>query len=195
MPAGPRAEEDAVLHLSPREGKRLADRLIDLPMLPLGQADTPPVAGAAANVDDATAVYVAEMRDPFELLRQAEAQIAGLLVLATASGQAIAGHPMLDLASEAVKEAEDGVRAVRVPAPAHHHHRHVLQALRHIQSSVSAARRCLVRRDETAIDAVLGPLRAAHQNLLWATGALPGFEVVALSQACCAQHASAQPGQ
>jgi hypothetical protein len=38
---------------------------------------------------------------------------------------------------------------------------------------------------------VLGPLRAAHRHLLWATAALPGFEVVALSQACCAQHAAA----
>ena len=184
-----------MLHLSPREGKRLSDRLIDPPVLPLGQTDTAPAAAPAANVDDATAAYVAEMRDPFELLRQAEAQIAGLMVLATASGQAIAGHPMLELASVAVKEAEEGVRAVRVPAPARHHHSHVVQALRHIQSAVSAARRCLVRRDETAIDAVLGPLRAAHQNLLWATGALPGFELVALSQACCAQHPSARPEQ
>jgi hypothetical protein len=69
----------------------------------------------------------------------------------------------------------------------------VLQALRQIQSAIAAARRCLVRRDEAAIDAVIAPLRAAHQNLLWATGALPGFEIVALSQACCAQYATAQP--
>jgi hypothetical protein len=182
-----------MLHLSAREGKRLSNRLIDPPTMPIGPADAAPADCRPARIDDATAAYVAAMRDPFELLRQAEAQIAALLVLASASGQAIAGHPMLDLAAEATREAEDGIRAVRVPARAHHHHRHVLEALRNIQLAVSAARRCLVRRDEAAIDAVLGPLRAAHQNLIWATGALPGFEIVALSQACCAQHAAPRP--
>jgi len=179
--------------LSTREGKRLADRLNEVPTAPAGHIDEAPTLCAPAKIDDATAAYVAAMCDPFELLRQAEAQLAGLMVLATASGQAIAGHPMLDLATEAAKEAEDGIRAVRVPQPARHHHLHVLNALDAILSATSAARRCLVRRDETAVDAVLGPLRAAHQNLLWATGALPGFEVVALSQACCAQHAITRP--
>jgi hypothetical protein len=179
--------------LSARDGKRFADRLIDPPAAPAGPADVAPPDCRAANIDDATAAYVAKMRDPFELLRQAEAQLAGLMVLATASCQAIAGHPMLDLAANAVREAEDGIRAVHVPEPARHHHSHVLQALRHIELAIAAARRCLVRGDETAIDAVIGPLRTAHRNLLWATGALPGFEVVALSQACCAQHATARP--
>jgi hypothetical protein len=118
------------------------------------------------------------------------------MVLAAASGQAIAGHPMLDLTTDAVREAEDGIRATRVPERARHHHLHVLEAMRAIQTATKAARRCLLRRDASAIDAVLGPLRAAHQQLLWATGALPGFEVVALSQSCCAQHAAAnRPGQ
>jgi hypothetical protein len=182
-----------MLHLSAHEGKRLADRLIDPPTMAIAPAELATADCRPANIDDTTAGYVAAMRAPFELLRQAEAQIAGLLVLATVSGQSIAGHAMLDLAAEAIREGEDGVRAVQVPAPAHHHHRHVLQALRNLRLAASAARRCFVRRDESAIDAVLGPLRLAHQNLLWATGALPGFELVALSQACCAQHTAARP--
>jgi hypothetical protein len=179
--------------LSADDGKRLADRLNELPAVPAGCDDQAPAVCTPATIDDATASYVAAMRDPFELLRQAEAQIAGLMVLAAASGEAIAGHPMLDLAVEAAKQAEDGIRAIRPPARAGHHHGHVLQALYGIRCAIAAARRCLVRRDQSAIDAVIGPLRAAHQNLLWATGALPGFEVVALSQACCAQHATARP--
>jgi hypothetical protein len=179
----------AVRHeLSARDGKRLANRLIDPPVFPQTALPAEPL--PTGEIDEATAAYVAVLRDPFELLRQAEAQLAGLMVLATASGQAIAGHPMLDLAAEATREAEDGLRAARVPAQARHHHAHVLQAMRAIQSATMAARRCLIRRDETAIDAVLGPLREAHQHLLWATGALPGFEIVALSQSCCAQHAA-----
>ena len=177
-----------MLKLSPRDGKRFADRLIDPPDFPLADLPTESTPCPAAGIDDATAAYVTALRDPFELLRQAEAQLAGLMVLATASGQAIAGHPMLDLAAEAIREAEDGIRTARVPAPARHHHVHLLQALRDIRTATTAARRCLVRGDEKAIDAVLYPLRAAHQHLLWATGALPGFEIVALSQSCCAQH-------
>jgi hypothetical protein len=178
-----------MLKLSARDGKRLAGRLVDPTMSLLADATEAPETCPLGAVDDATASYVAEMRDPFEMLRQAEAQLAGLMVLATASGQAIAGHPMLDLAVEAIREAEDGIREAKVPARARHHHAHVLEAMRAIHAATKAARRCLTHGDESAIDAVLGPLRSAHQHLLWATGALPGFEIVALSQSCCAQHA------
>jgi len=177
-----------MLKLSAQDGKRLADRLIDPPAALFAASPEVPAPCPMGEVDDATAAYIAGMREPFEQLRQAESQLAGLMVLAAASRQAIAGHPMLDMAAEAMRQAEDGIRVARVPAPARHHHAHVLEAMRTIQAAVQAARRCLIRGDETAIDAVLGPLRAAHQNLLWATGALPGFEIVALSQACCAQH-------
>jgi len=181
-----------MLKLSAQDGKRLADRLIDPPAPLFVDTTEAPVPCPMGEVDDATAAYVAEMREPFELLRQAESQLAGLVVLATASRQAIAGHPMLDLATEALRAAEDGIRAACVPASARHHHVHVFEAMRAIQAAIQAARRCLMRGDQTAIDAVLGPLRSAHQNLLWATGVLPGFEIVALSQSCCAQHAAAK---
>jgi len=180
-----------MLKLSGRDGKRLAGRLADPPVPLSADASEAPAPCLMGAVDDATAAYVTELREPFELLRQAEAQLAGLMVLATASRQPIAGHPMLDLAADAMREAEDGIRAVRVPPRARHHHAHVLEAMGAIQTAIQAARRCLIRGDETAIDAVLMPLCAAHQNLLWATGALPGFEIVALSQSCCAQHAAA----
>lgn len=186
-----------MLKRAEREGRTWASRLIDPPALPIGDTwpDASPAAACGAPIDDATAAYVAAMRDPFERLRQAEAQLAGLLVLAAASGQAIAGHPMLDLASEAVTEATDGIRAVTAPEPAVHHHEHVLAAMRMLRLAVSAARRCLLRSDDAAVDAVLGPLRAGHRHLLWATAALPGFEIVALGEACCARHASARQPQ
>jgi len=37
---------------------------------------------------------------------------------------------------------------------------------------------------------VLAPLRAGFQELQWAAAALPGFEIVAFSQGCCALHAA-----
>ena len=177
--------------LSERNGRKLADRFSEPPALPLADAapGVPPP-DCIAQIDDATAAYVAKMRAPFEGLRQAEAQLAGLLVLAAATNQAIAAHPMLDVAADAVAEAADGIRSITIPPRAEHHHAHVLQALEALRLTIAAARRRLVRRDAATIDAVLAPLRQAHQHLLWATGALPGFEVVALSQACCAQHAA-----
>jgi len=181
-----------MIGLADRAARRLGDRLESLPVLPRVGVDDisglPSEPLRQVKIDDATAAYVAKMRDPFELLRQAEAQLAGLLVLATAGGHAIAGHPMLELAAEAVKQAEDGIQTIKAPPPALHHYHHVVQALRAIAQATAQARRVLRPRDDAAIDAVLGPLRAAHQNLLWATTALPGFEVVALSQACCANH-------
>jgi len=178
--------------LSERSGRKLAERFSEPPALPLADAapDLPPPDCATKQIDDATAAYVAEMRMSFEGLRQAEAQLAGLLVLAAATGQAIAGHPMLDMAADAMAEAADGIRSVKIPPRAEHHHAHVLSALQALRLTLSAARRCLVRRDAATIDTVLVPLRQAHRHLLWATGALPGFEVVALSQACCAQYAA-----
>src|SRR3569623_1128126 len=156
MPAGPRAEGGAMQPLSAQDGKSMADRLIDRPVPLFVDTTEAPAPCPLGAVDDATAAYVAGMREPFEQLRQAEAQRAGLMVLATASRQAIAGHPMLDLAAEAMREAEDGIRAAKVPARARHHHAHVLEAMRAIQAAIRSARRCLMRGDETAIDAVLG---------------------------------------
>src|SRR3569833_3851591 len=101
--------------LTAYEGKRRADRLIDGPALPLGGAADVPVNATKVEIDDATAAYVADMRGSFEGLRQAEAQLAGLMVLAAASGQAIAGHPMLDMATEAVREAAEGIGSVGAP--------------------------------------------------------------------------------
>jgi hypothetical protein len=189
-----------MLKPSEGDGKRLWDRLMQSPE---GATDAEAVSvsslsadGSVADIDDATAAYIEATRPSFEHLRQVEAQLAGLLVLALASGQSIAGHPMLELVAEAVKEAEDGLPSIKVPAPARHHHVHLLLAMQQVALSLAAARRCLLRDDDRMIDAALVPLRSAHQHLLWATSALPGLEIVALSQACCAQHAAGvRPGQ
>jgi hypothetical protein len=186
-----------MLRLSRGDGKGLWNRLMQSPQIvsDTAAASLPAEDGGAVELDDATAAYIEATRPSFEHLRQAEAQLAGLLVLALASRQPIAGHPMLELVAGAVKEAEDGLRSIKVPAPARHHHTHLLQAMQQVALSLAAARRCLLRDDERMIDAALVPLRSAHQHLLWATSALPGLEIVALSQACCAQHAAeVRPG-
>ncbi len=114
-------------------------------------------------------------------------------MLAAAGGRSAAGHPMLQLAAAAEREATDTLRAVRVPPRARHHHRHLLQARQSIDQALDAARRHLHRSDDDAFDASLAPLKLAHRHLHWATVALPGFELVAMADACCAGHGYADP--
>jgi len=151
-------------------------------------APVPVLEPAMDGLDEATLTYVLAMREPFDLLRQAAGQLAGLLVLAAAGGRSAAGHPMLPSAMAAAHEAGDAARAVRVPPRAQHHHHHLAQACRSIEQALDAARRHLHRHDHDAFDASLAPLKIAHRHLHWATVALPGFELVAMAEACCAGH-------
>jgi hypothetical protein len=178
-----------MIKLSEREGRSWAKRLSDPPACHVGELAAEAHPDPVAAVDGAIAAYIAEMRQSFECLRQAEAQLAGLLVLAAASGQAIADHPMLELVSGSLEEAVDGVRSIHAPEAGRQHHAHILHAVRALRLALDAARRCLRRHDEKAVARALAPLRVGHQHLVWATLALPGLEVVKLSDACCAQHA------
>jgi hypothetical protein len=149
----------------------------------------PDVTGALADtLDEATLRYVEAMRLPFDQLRQAAGQIAGVLVLAMTVTGGAAGHPMLDLADTAQREAQEAISRARPPPRGMHHHRHLVDAARDIATALDAARRHMRGADDAATDAVMQPLRAGYRSLQWAAGALPGFEVVAFSQGCCAQH-------
>ena len=150
---------------------------------------TIPVRPLPATLDDSGTAYVLVMQPAFDLVRQAVGQLAGLLVLAAAGGKSAAGHPMLAPAADALAQAAETIHSVRVPASARHHHRHLVAAERLALESVALARRIAGPDDTTAMDRALGALRAAHRHLLWATNALPGFEIVALGQSCCAEHA------
>lgn len=145
---------------------------------------------AVAGLDEATLRYVTAMGAPFDLLRQAAGQLAGVMVLAVSSHTGVAGHPMLDLAQEARRQALEAVRATRPPPRGAHHYRHLAAAAALIGAALDASR--LDRRggDDPATEAVLGPLRAGFQELRHAAVALPGFAVVDFTQGCCAR----QPG-
>ena len=143
------------------------------------------------ELDDATAAYVCAIQPSFDLLRQAAGQLAGLLVLNVAGARNAGAHPMLDLACAAEAEARDAIQAVSasLPPQAAHHHRHMLSASRSLTAALASAKRDLHRGDDRALDTILVPLRRAHRELQHAAFALPGFEIVALSQGCCVAHA------
>jgi hypothetical protein len=142
----------------------------------------------AAGIDDATAGYVLRAQVPFDLLRQAAGQLAGLLVLAAAGGSSAQDHPMLGLSSGCVAEALDALRGITPPGAAAHHHHHLLRAAASIGTALGNARERLHQRDDASVEAILAPLRAGFRHLQWAASALPGFEIVAFGQGCCAAH-------
>lgn len=158
------------------------------------RADTPPpersvAAILEAELDDATTAYALAMRQPFEDLRQAAAQLAGVLVLAAAgSRHATPDHPMLTLARLALDQATDAIRATAAPRRMRHHHRHMLAAANWIGRALTASVAESAAGGTLDADATLPLLRRGWQELQWTTGALPGFEIVAFEQGCCALH-------
>ncbi len=163
------------------------------------RADAPPpergvAAILEAELDDATAAYALTMRQPFEDLRQAAAQLAGVLVLAAAgSRQATPDHPMLALARHALDQATDSIRAASVPPRMRHHHRHMHAAATWIARAMTTTVGKPAAGGMPDVDATLKLLRRGWQELQWTTGALPGFEIVAFDQGCCALHAGNAP--
>jgi len=149
-----------------------------------------PLGCLAEEIDDATAAYVLATRAPFDLLRQAISQFAGLMVLVAAGARNDGAPDILDRVRDEQAEANDGIRACAADAPARaaHHHRHLTQACAALGAALHAASDSDDRRGADSLDSILRPLNGAYRHLQWATGALPGFEVVALSQGCCAAH-------
>jgi hypothetical protein len=143
----------------------------------------------AADLDDPTTAYAIAMRMPFDNLRQAAAQLAGILLLAAAKSRtATPDHPMLTLAAQTYREALDVIGAAVAPPRGQHHHRHLTGAAIWIGRALAAARSGSGRSGTLEVETTLSLLRRGWQELQWAVGALPGFELVAFDQACCAHH-------
>ena len=150
----------------------------------------------ADTLDDHTIRYVLETRPHFEELRQAVGQVAGMLVLAAAGAKTVTqDHPLLATAHATLGRVGDGIRAARPSARAAHHDRHLAAAVAALGMALGRAEADLHLQsvDRERIDPVLEPLRTAYRNLAWAARALPGFELVSFSQACCAPQRPGQP--
>lgn len=131
-------------------------------------------------LDDATAVYVREIHKSFEDLKQVASQLAGLLVLAAAGSKSAApDHPMLDAAGDLFREASDTLHRAHPTDRARKHHAHLMGAASGISLALKEARAGF------NVDRTLILLRAGYTELERAADALPGFEKVAYSRACC----------
>jgi len=138
-------------------------------------------------IDDATATYIVETQKCFEDLKQVASQLAGLLVLAAAgSKEALPDHPMLVVAGELYREADDALRQAQPTERARKHFGHLARAATAIGVALKEAElhlRPLGRGLD--VDRVLIPLRAGYTELERAADALPGFEKVSYERACC----------
>lgn len=141
-----------------------------------------------SELDVTTVSYVLDMRLPFEDLRQVAAQLAGILLLAAAGSKlATLKHPMFGVASTSYERAMDSIRSVTVPQRARHHHHHLMKSARLIGNALTFCRSSGALKAD--LDLILSSLREAWNQLKLAAAALPGFEIVAFDQACCAEHA------
>lgn len=135
------------------------------------------------DIDDQTAAYILHTRRPFEDLRQAAAQIAGMLVLnASGANTASPDHPLLKTATDLHRSAVDEVHGAQPTARARRHHRYLLDAGSAVAEALAAARKGV------EVDPVLTPLRRAYTHLQNGAKTLPGFEMVSFQQGCCALH-------
>jgi hypothetical protein len=142
--------------------------------------------------DGPTVNYVLEIRPAFDTLHHAGAQIAAWFILAETGGEAEGpDHPLLAAARRSFAEAAETIRSVRAtPRAAHHHHhlRRAETAIEAVLGKLSDARQC---RDPARRDLALAQLKSGWREMHHAAAALPGFEMVQLSGACCAVHRNA----
>ena len=133
------------------------------------------------EIDAETAAYIFQTQRAFEDLRQVASQIAGLLVLnASGAKTATPDHPLLRSAADLHCGAIDAVRMSQPTPRARRHHMYLLEAGAFLDTALNAA------RAGGQIDPVLVPLRRAYERLQKGAAVLPGFEMVAFSQGCCA---------
>lgn len=155
------------------------------------QFDPAMLAMASGGIDDSTVEYISKIRRHFEDLRQTASELAGLLVLVATGALATAnGHPMLAVALETWREANDGVRSLSPPPRAAHYHQHLVRGAELLEQAFKSIRNPLGKGDH--LNETIDILKSAWQQIVFATNALPGFATVDLKQSCCAMHVKNQ---
>lgn len=144
---------------------------------------------APVGPDDATRAYVEAASPCFEDLRAVTAQLAGLLLLA-ASGARSAGpnHPMRAVAEDLLDSARDTTLRLAPCSPRTcHHHEHLVATAARLTDALARIRAAPLGRDDVTEPTRL--LAAAWEELGAASRALPGFDLIDLTGACCSLHA------
>ncbi len=136
------------------------------------------------NLPDPVLRYVLEAKPVHEALLQTLTQLAGFaLVRLTGGPSSVVDAGPVEFARDTFDGCGDRLPSLRVPPEAAHHHLHLEGAAAALERAIAAA------LAKTAADAVfLDALDEAERHLRAASRALPGFEMVDLTQSCCAAH-------
>lgn len=147
----------------------------------------------ADYVDETLLRFVIEVRPAFDLLRDAISQTAAVLVLAASGSAGAAAHPVLAIAKAQACEARERFAALRSINAAQHGRRHFVLAEENLRAALERMAKSHqwlgASRRRIDIDETYALLMASQKNLKFAAVALPGLEVVSMSESC-ACHAS-----
>ncbi len=136
------------------------------------------------NLPDPVVRYVLEAKPVHAALLQTLTQLAGFALMRLTSGRAsVIDAGPVELARDAFDGCADRLHGLRVPAEATHHHSHLQGAAAALEQAIATA------LSKTTADAVFfDTLEEAERHLRAVSRTLPGFEMVDLTQSCCAAH-------
>jgi hypothetical protein len=147
---------------------------------------------------DAVVAYRVEAGKVFDTLRCLIGQLAGLLILAQASGRSeILDLPDLGIAAARLAEAETALSALAAPAGLAAHKARLEQARRQIaESHVALGRLGEIGRGAAALAEASDRIATAYRTLKAASDVEAGLTMVDFRQACCtcASAATTRPG-
>lgn len=137
------------------------------------------------NLPDPVLRYVVEARPAHDAIRRALIQMSAFLLKRLTVGRGgIVDFEPLEAARAGFAEAVDSLRSLPAPLAAAHHRMHLEGAASALERALAAT---LSRADPDG-RALFPLLEDAERHWRAASRALPGFETVDLSQACCAAH-------
>lgn len=142
-------------------------------------------------IDD-VARYARQTQVAFDELRDAAAQLAGVLVLSAAGSQkALPNHPAMLVAKDLHERSMDRILSAIVSHQTAHHHLHLKRAGHLIGRALAAC--STVQNATIDVDAALPILKRGWTELRHATQALPGFQTLSFDRACCTEHVVTKP--
>lgn len=145
---------------------------------------------AEDETDARSLPYVVACQPLHARLRDVVTQLGGLSLMTMLRREgAFDRETPLRLVRAALTETGEALGGLRVPPRAAHHHHHMSEACRAAACAADLIADLRLGRDAEAARRDLSrELRAATDHLRHASRALPGFEMVDLTQSCCAAH-------
>jgi hypothetical protein len=139
----------------------------------------------AMALADPVVDYVSQAQPIHLALQRVLVQLSAfLLTQLGARHRALCDRAPVEAARQALTECIAPLAALRVPAGAAHHRRHLDGAAEALEQAVLAA----LARDSDGDDRTFRALEEAERHLRTLARILPGFEPVDFTQACCAAH-------